>query len=330
MVLIWYTINMSKSKKRIFVTGGAGFIGAPVIHRLVKFGHETASYDAYLNFIDNEPYYKKCLSIRKKLYTQPTKVYRGDIRDREKLAKAVSDFRPDIIVHLAGLPMARPLKKYEDLEIPVNLTGALNVLNIFEKSKAEKLIYTSSSMAYGHFKQTPQSENFILNPINAYGAAKAAGEYFVKLSQKDWIIVRPTSVYGFTDCANRVSQLLLDAVYNGKPAWVVKGETLDFSYVDDVADGYILAIFRPQASHEIFNISRGEARAATEFAEILKQYFPNFVYEVRDPVKLQVYRGPQDIEKARKLLGFRPRYNIEQGIKKIVQLADEYEFYNFK
>lgn len=314
-------------KKRILVTGGSGFIGAPIVHRLVKLGHETAIFDAFLNFIDNEFYFKKCLSLRKKIYRQPSKIYRGDIRDIKKLEKAVLDFRPHIIIHLAGLPMARPLKKYEETIIPINLTGTLNVLEVFERSKADRLVYTSSSMAYGHFKQTPQSENFILNPINAYGATKASGEYFVKLSSKDWVIIRPTSVYGFTDCANRVSQLLIDAAHMRKPAWVVKGETLDFSYNDDVADGYVLASLKPHASRETFNISRGEAREASEFAECLKQYLPEFSYEVREPLSQQVYRGPQDIQKAKTLLGFKPKFDIEAGIRNILELVHTYRFY---
>jgi nucleoside-diphosphate-sugar epimerase len=315
-------------KKKILITGGSGFIGAPLIHRLKTLGHEVASFDAYLNFTDNEAYFKKCLALRRKIYKQPTKIYRADIRDSKKLEKAVHDFRPEIIVHLAGLPMARPLKAYEHTVIPINLTGTINVLEVFEKSTAERVVFTSSSMAYGHFMQTPQSENFILNPVNTYGATKAAGEYFVKLTQKDWVIVRPTSVYGFTDCANRVSQLLIDAAHKGKSAWVVKGETLDFSYVEDVAEGYVAATLKPQASQETFNISTGEARAASEFAEILKQYFPKFSYEVREPLKQQVYRGPQDIQKARKLLGFKPKYSIEKGIKEIVQLAQSHRFYS--
>lgn len=314
-------------KKKIFVTGGEGFIGAPLIHKLAQLGHETASYDASLNFIDNDAYYRRCLALRKKIYAQPSKIYQGDIRNRTTLAKAVKDFHPDVIVHLAGLPMARVLKKYEDQMIPINMVGTLNVLDIFEKSKAEKIVYTSSSMAYGHFTQTPQSENFILNPVNAYGACKAVGEYFVKLSKKDWVIVRPTSVYGFTDCANRVSQLLIDAACLNKSAWVVKGETLDFSYIDDVADGFIKTMLTSEANNETFNISRGVARPAAEFAEILKNYFPNFEYEVREPVAQQVYRGPQDIKKARIDLGFDPKYSIELGIKKILQLTEEYQFY---
>lgn len=314
-------------KKRIFISGGAGFIGSSIVHRLVHLGYETASFDAGLNFTDNDAYYRRCLALRKKIYAHPSKVYRGDIRNKETLAKAVKDFQPDVIIHLAGLPMARVITKYEDQMIPINMIGTLNILDIFEKSKADKIVYTSSSMAYGHFTQTPQSENFILNPVNAYGACKAAGEYFVKLSKKDWVIVRPTSVYGFTDCANRVSQLLIDAACLNKTAWVVKGETLDFSYIDDVVDGFIKTTLMSEANHKTYNISHGVARTAVEFAEILKHYFPNFEYEVREPVAQQVYRGPQDIKKARIDLGFDPKYSIELGIKKILQLAEEYQFY---
>src|SRR5438105_12085273 len=115
-------------------------------------------------------------------------------------------------------------------------------------------------MSYGHFLRTPQSEDVALNPISVYGGTKAAGEYFVKLSKKEWVIVRPTSVYGFTDCANRVSQLLMDAAVLGRDAWVIDGETLDFSYVADIVAGIIKCILLPEANQETFNISRGEAR----------------------------------------------------------------------
>lgn len=316
-------------KQKVFITGGTGFIGASLIHKLTNLGYETASYDANLNFINNDPYYKQSLAIRKKIYKPASKYYSGDIRNIDVLEKAVQDFQPDTIVHLAGLAMARPLKEYIDQVIPINLTGTINVLDVFEKSVAQKIVYTSSSMAYGHFKQTPQSENFMLDPINTYGACKAAGEYFVKLSTKEWVIIRPTSVYGFTDCANRVSQLLIDAAFHNKPAWVVKGETLDFSYIDDVAEGFVKATIMPEANNNTFNISCGEARAASEFAEVVKKHFPRFTYEVREPLAQQVYRGPQDIQKAQTILGFTPKYSIEKGIEEIIQLVKEYSFYSF-
>jgi UDP-glucose 4-epimerase len=163
--------------------------------------------------------------------------------------------------------------------------------------------------------------------VNTYGACKAAGEYFVKLSKKDWVIVRPTSVYGFTDCANRVSQILIDAASTGKSAWVVRGETLDFSYIDDVADGFVDAILKSRAVRETFNISRGIARTAEEFGTIIKKYYTRFAFEIREPVSQQVYRGPQDIQKAKWLLGFKPNVDIEQGINKILELSEKYKFY---
>lgn len=314
---------------KIFITGGAGFIGSFLTDKLLKKGHKVAIFDAYLNFINNDPYYKRCLEIRKKYFRKdPTKKYLGDIRDLKQLEKAVRDFKPNVIVHLAGLPIARVSQNHAHEMIPINMQGTFNVCKAFEKSNAKRFIFASSSMAYGHFMQTPQSEEFILNPINSYGATKAAGEYFVKLSKKEWVIIRATSVYGFTDCANRVTQLLIDAASQKRAAWVIKGETLDFSYIEDVVDGYIKCIFLPEAVSQTFNISRGEARAASEFAEILKQYYPDFKYEIREPSDHQVWRGPMDITKAKAILKFEPKYSIEQGIKETIKLIKKYDFYD--
>ncbi len=307
---------------RIIVTGGAGLIGSALVDKLLENKHKVAVFDNRSNFIDNPKYYKTALLQRKKLYKKkPTLDIAADVRSIKALKQAFDKFNPEVVVHLAAISMARVLPQFADLMIPINMYGTLNVLDVFEKSATtRKIIYASSSMAYGHFSQSPQPEDVMLNPINAYGATKAAGEYFVKLSKKEWVIVRPTSVYGYTDCANRVTQLLLDAALTGKPAWVVKGETLDFSYIDDVVDGFIKCIESSSALFQTFNISRGEPRAASDFAEIIKIYFPKFTYEVREPSTQQVWRGALDIAKARKFLKFQPKYNIEDGIKKILTL----------
>lgn len=313
---------------RILLTGGSGFIGSTLVDALIKKGHKIAVFDGKLNFINNPKYYKAALLHRKKIYQRkPHRLFQADIQDKSALKTAFYAFKPEIIVHLAAISMARVLPQFEDLMIPINMHGTLNVLDVFEKSPtARKIIYTSSSMAYGHFSQSPQPEEVMLNPVNAYGTTKAAGEYFVKLSKKEWVIVRPTSVYGYTDCANRVTQLLLDAALTNKPAWVVKGETLDFSYIDDVIDGFVRCIESSSALFQTLNISRGEPRAAADFAEILKIYFPKFSYEVREPSTQQVWRGALDIAKARKFLGFQPKYNIEDGIKKILTLIKKYNW----
>lgn len=317
-------------KRKILITGGQGFIGSALTQKLLKLGHDVATFDALLHFIENPSYYNRCLELRKKKFRNRTsKVYEGDVRNIDEIRKALKDFKPHIVIHLAGLPMARVHENHKEEMTPINMYGTLNALKAFEESKAVRFVYTSSSMAYGHFKQTPQTEQFILDPINEYGATKAAGEYFVKLSNKEWVIVRPTSVYGFADCANRVSQLLIDAAAMKRSAWVVESETLDFSYIDDVAEGFVKCATLPAANQQTFNISRGESRAVTEYAEIVKKYYPRFEYEVRKPQNQQVWRGPQDISKARAMLGFNPKYDIEQGIAETVEYNKKYNFYNF-
>lgn len=314
-------------RKKIFITGGEGFIGSHLIDGLIKLGFKVASYDAHLNFIENSRYYKKCFNLRKKYLKKPSKIYVGDIRNEDNLQKSLQDFNPEIIVHLAALPMARVSEKYNDHMKTINLDGTINVLNAFEQSKAKKIIYTSSSMVYGHFRQSPQKEDTILTPENLYGATKAAGEYFVKLSKKEWVIVRPTSVYGLTDCANRVTQLLIDSASLKRPTWIIKGETLDFSYIEDVVEGFIKCILLPQAVGNTFNISKSDGPAVSEFARIIKKYFPDFQYEVKDPDKQQVWRGSLDITKAKKILGFNPKFDLEKGIAAILKQIEKYNFY---
>lgn len=313
---------------KVFITGGEGFIGSYLVDRLVKSDHQVATYDAKLNFTDNNKYYKRCLALRKKFLKTAQKSFTGDIRQIRKLSNAIKLFRPEVVVHLAALPMARVSEKHAVKLTPINMQGTLNVFEVFKNSNAKRIVYTSSSMAYGHFKQVPQSEDVVLEPENVYGATKAAGEYFVKLIDKEWVIVRPTSVYGFTDCGNRVTQLLLDAAHSGKNAWVAKGETLDFSYISDVIQGFEKCITKSKAAYHTLNISSGEGRAVSEFAKLITAHIPDFEYEVRT-VPYSVYRSPMSISKAQKLLGFKPKYDIERGIEKTLELINNYNFYEF-
>jgi nucleoside-diphosphate-sugar epimerase len=313
---------------KVLITGGNGFIGSSVAHKLLKRGYEIGVLDNDSSFINKPKYHKAALEHRKKLFKNKISyILKGDIRNKSHVKRAFDEFQPNIVVHLAAIPMARPLPEFEEEMIPITLYGTLNVLEEFEKCEsATKIVYTSSSMTYGHFTKSPQPEDVMLNPINSYGACKAAGEYFVKLSKKEWVIVRPTSVYGYADAANRVTQLLLDAALNNKSAWVVRGETLDFSYIEDVAEGFALAVERPSAVYQTFNISKGEPRSASDFAEILKKHFPKFTYDVKEPTVQQVFRGAQDITKAKDFLNFSPKFNIEDGIEDILRLVEEYNW----
>lgn len=319
---------------KILVAGGAGFVGSHLVEKLLENGHIVAVYDSYLNFSENLSYYKYALKYRKKIFKRrPQKIYKADIRHKRKLTQAFREFNPEIVVNLAALPLSRPTKKHQGKMVPINLLGTLNILDAFERHPtARKIIYTSSSMSYGFFLDDFQKEETILNPMNQYGATKASGEHFVKLSKKEWTIVRPVCVYGFTDCANRVTQILLDRAITGKPAWIVKGEKLDLTYIDDAVDGYIRIIESDNSSFDTFNIAYGKAVSVKYFAELIKKYYPDFEFEIKDPLMGRVNTGGLDISKAKQILGYNPKYPIEKGLDKVLKLMRKHgwikEVYN--
>lgn len=312
---------------KILVTGGGGFIGSHLVERLLNLGHDVASLDSYINFTNNPKYYSYMLKLRKKIFNKKhVKEYVSDIRDIEGLNRIFKKYKPEIVVHLAALPMARPPQNLAHLMEEINVLGTLNLVNAFEQSTARRIIYTSSSMVYGHFLEDPQPEEAILSPLNSYGASKAAGELFLKLSKKEWVILRPICVYGFTDCANRVTQLLLDAAIMKKTAWITKDEMLDFTYIDDVVEGFVKAAFSEKANKNIFNLSAGDARYVDEFAQLVKNHFPSFEYEVREPTYQQVNRGELNIEKAKRVLQYQPKTSLKTGLKKILEHMDKHNW----
>lgn len=311
---------------RILITGGRGFIGSYLTDRLILLGHDVSVLDREINFTNNPPYFIRAMKYRAKMFSRmPKKIYHTDIRKPAGVLQALNKSKAEVIVHLAAISMARPPKKFEHLFGPINYFGTLNMLKSFERSPyARRFVFPSSSLAYGHFTRDPQPEDTYLNPVGDYGIMKAACEYAIRFSKKEWTILRPTSVYGFTDSANRVTQLLFDAAVGNQPAWVIRGESLDFTYVKDVVNGFIKAIMLPSANRQIFNMSRGIARTAEEFAAGLMRYFPDFRYEIRNPTNTEVMRGAQDMAKAKKVLGFTPEYNIEDGIRDTVLLMRKY------
>ena len=189
----------------------------------------------------------------------------------------------------------------------------------------KRLVYSSSSFVYGHFKYAPADENHPTNPIDVYGGTKLACESMIKGFGTrfgiDYTIVRPSAVYGPTDANLRVSQIFVDNAFNGKELVMEGGgeAALDFTYVDDIAQGFMLAALSPQAKNEIFNITRGEGRTLKELSEILRQYFPDLKTLIKPADKTRPVRGALDIRKAKEILGYSPKYSLEYGIKEYVE-----------
>ena len=183
-------------------------------------------------------------------------------------------------------------------------------------------------MVYGDFKKNTVMEDDTKRPKEAYGVMKYCGEKITeglcKLYGLKYSIIRPSAVYGPTDMNRRVSQLFIEGARKNKKLIVEGGEEkLDFTYIEDLVDGLILAGTKNKGINEIFNITYGKGRRLLDFIKILKKYYPNLNYEIKPKDKSKPSRGTLSINKAKKLLGYKPKINLEKGIKKYLDFLNK-------
>jgi len=308
--------------KKILLTGGHGFIGHNIVCKLENTEYTPIIYDSrsdYDGSIDQEEL-RVLNKLRKQQFNTEVIDYGKDILDNIFLDSTIKEHQPEIIIHLAAFPRAKVVLHNPQLGCDVILKGLLNLLESARKNNVKRFVYISSSMIYGDFDSNPNSELASKNPIEPYGIMKLAGENLVKnyhrLYGLEYTIVRPSAVYGPRDVVDRVLSKFIVRAKNGDSMRINgEGLKLDFSYVDDVADGMILAATKPEGVNETFNITRGIERPLFEAAHII-----NDILGINTPVIIDKNdgkypkRGALDITKARNLLGFAPKVDIEEGL----------------
>lgn len=327
------TTENSNQKKKIMVIGGSGFIGSRITKKLTDLGHEVIIYDKFYNFIESErEKYVFYLRERLKDLCPGIKIIYGDIRDNNNLLKALQENRPDTIIHLAQIPLATVSNKLSSEALDININGTISLIKaIGAVDFIKRLVYSSSSFVYGHFQYAPADEKHPTNPIDVYGGTKLACEDMIKGFGTrfgiDYTIIRPSAVYGPTDANLRVSQIFVDNAFNGKELVMEGGgeACLDFTYVDDIAQGFVLAALSEKAKNEIFNITCGEGRTLKELSDILKQYFPDLKTVIKPADFNRPKRGALDINKAKDILGYEPKYSLEDGIKEYVEYIKNHQ-----
>jgi UDP-glucose 4-epimerase len=208
------------------------------------------------------------------------------------------------------------------------LNGTITALESIDVvNSIKRFIYASSSFVYGNFNYDPADENHPTMPIDLYGGTKLSGEILTKIYGKklgrEYVIIRPSAVYGPTDCNRRVSQIFIECALNKKPLILENGGEgkVDFTYVEDTAHGFVLACFSPKAKNETFNITRGEGRSIKEYAQILKKMVPGLKTQSTKSKVVRPNRGALDISKAKKLIGYQPKYPLEKGLKKYFEFV---------
>jgi len=303
---------------KILVAGGEGFIGSWIVEKLSQMGHRVTTLDNSDTYgvIEREELDRLC-QWRQRNWKRVTKISGNVIMplDRVRLSKQ------DIVIHLASYPRARIVHDHPEMGVENIVVGTTGMLQDCVEYGIKRFVYVSSSMIYGDFVDGAD-EKTVPNPINIYGEAKLAGERLTKQFNRafglEYVIARPSGVYGAGDIPDRVLSKFFDAAMNNQDIAVHGTDNrVDFTYVEDAADGIIRCALEKQAANKIFNITAGSANSLGEAAKKIIQ-LTGSKSQIKDTGKNKLYpnRGTLDVSQAQQLLGYRPQHSFDQGIAK--------------
>jgi nucleoside-diphosphate-sugar epimerase len=215
----------------------------------------------------------------------------------------------------------------------LTLNGAVSA-----KNHVQKFVYVSSSMVYGDFEDNigiGVMESHDTNPIGAYGIMKLAGEWLVRdYTRKTGMmhtIIRPSAVYGPLDVEDRVvSKFLFTAMQRGIIHVNGADESLDFTYVDDAANGIANATVSENTCNTTYNITRGHARTLKEAAQLAINIALGGSMRINDPDSNFPSRGALNISRAQLDFGYNPQTDIEQGFRTYYEWLANSVYWNTK
>jgi nucleoside-diphosphate-sugar epimerase len=303
---------------RIVVTGGLGLIGHNVVKKLEQQGHEIAVVDIRTNY-GIIPQSEINYLISERLKTIKTdRLYRIDVTDVNGIDWLFEKYKPELVIHLASFPRQKVVNANPCLGSRTMSEGLLNLLENCKKHKVQRFFYASSSMVYGDFKDYV-TEDAVCCPQGQYGIMKLTGEWLVKDYRKhgiDYTIFRPSAVYGPLDVEDRViSKFLLTAMRGGILKVNGINETLDFTYVDDAANGIVDAVQSKSTKNKIYNITKSHSKTLVSAAELAVKLVGNGTIEVREKDADFPSRGALDITAARQDFNFEPKIDIDEGFE---------------
>jgi UDP-glucose 4-epimerase len=304
----------------ILVTGGLGLIGHNVVKRLQNQGHLVSIMDIKTNYsLIPQEELDYLIGERKKKIDVDSYIYERDISDAKSVDHIFNVEQPEIVIHMASFPRQKVVNANPAWGSRVMSEGLLNLLEASKNYDVRKFIYISSSMVYGDFTDDVK-EDAVCRPQGQYGIMKLAGEWLVKdYSRRDnlcYTIIRPSAVYGPLDVEDRViSKFLLSAI-RGKTLNINgANETLDFTYVEDAADGIVAAALSDNTDNKTYNITKSHSVTLLEAAQMALKLAGGGNLLVNDRDLDFPSRGSLNIDAARQDFGFDPKIDVEEGFK---------------
>jgi UDP-glucose 4-epimerase len=314
---------------KLLITGGAGFIGSHLAKKLLDLKNEVIIFDNLDSFYSKELKRKNLESISQ---SNDYEFILGDIRDYPALCAALEDV--EIIIHEAAQPGIRaslenPMKTQE-----VNISGTLNVLRAAVTKNVNRVVIASSSSVYGDANDLPYKEDNYPQPLSPYGVSKLAGDHYAKVFNEVYglstVSLRYFSVYGPRIRPDLVLPIFTNALVNNKKVTIFGDgkQSRDFTYIDDIVQATFLAMTKKNIDGEIFNIASGERVTINKLYTLIGELVDKKSTPIHEKEKKgEVRHTHANINKARKHLGYKPRYNIQQGLKIFIEWYQNNTFY---
>ena len=298
---------------RYLVTGGAGFIGSNIVDELVRRGHSVAVLDDLSAGKESN-----LAEVRSKI-----DFHKGSITDLDVVHAATKG--ADYVIHLAARTSV-PRSVKDPIETNrVNIDGTLNVLVAARDAKAKRIVYAASSSAYGETPTLPKTETMQPEPISPYGVTKFVGEMYAQVFGRVYGLenssVRYFNAFGprqdpTSQYSGVLSRFMLAVIEGQSPVVYGDGEqTRDFTYIANVVDETLRACEVPEASGKVFNGGTGAKISLNQVLKLLEKITGKKIQASYDPPRAGDIRDSQaDISRARKILGYEPLIDFEDGL----------------
>lgn len=314
------------NEKNVFVTGADGFIGGWLTKYLVNNGANV--------FVIIRDIKKKCsldlLGIKEKVH-----IIIGDILDRELVERVMNEKQINVCFHLAaqaivGIANSSPISTFE-----TNIKGTWNILEACRLHKVDRIIVASSDKAYGVHRELPYTEEAPLNGVYPYDASKVCVDVLARSYAKSFgmkvAVTRNANTYGGADLHfDRIIPGALKSIFTNQELIIRSDGTpeRDYMYVKDAAEAYLLLaenLYHPEVIGGAFNFGTGEPVSVLDvFKRIVNITGKNTTINILGKAKNEIDRQYLCIDKVKKLLNWKPKYSLNDGLKETIDWYQEY------
>ena len=315
-------------KNTILITGGAGFIGSNLTEYFLGLGYKVVCLD---NFSTGHRY-----NLKDFLNNPDFKLIEGDIRNLTDCNLAVEGV--DYVLHQAALGSVPRSIKDPITTNDVNVSGFLNMLTAARDAKVKRFVYAASSSTYGDSQGLPKVEDVIGKPLSPYAITKYVNELYAEIFSKTYgletIGLRYFNVFGRKQDPNGAYAAVIPKFvkqFMNHESPIINGDgnySRDFTYIDNVIQMNELAMTcqNSEAINTVYNTAFGDRNTLNDLVRYLKEYLSDFDPKIKDVSVVygenrvgDIPHSLASIEKAKRNLGYNPKYSLQDGLKEAVE-----------